>query len=39
MYNLALEGSAQNMNIKVEKGIGHKQALTDVNNAGLGMNS
>ena len=39
MYNLALKGSAQNMNIKLAKGVRHKQALTEVNDAGLGMSS
>ena len=39
MYNLAMKGNAQNMKIKLANGVRHKQALIEVNNAGLGMNS
>ena len=38
MYNLAMKGSAQNMNIKLANGVRHQQALTEVNDAGLGRN-
>ena len=39
MYNLALKGSAQNMKIKLANGVRRKQALAEVNNAGLGRNT